>query len=512
MMDENTLPGLAPEKKKKKHSILKYVIYISVVLIATGLSLFFSLFGQFDSVVGALASANWVWLLVIVGIIAISYCIDGLIILIFCRLFTRAYRFHQGLAVALIGTFYNDITPSASGGQVMQAYTIKRQGIEISNAASILVMWFILYQISLIGFGVIALVVEWNTMINLPALTIPSIQINNSPLSLPVIPLVFIGFGLNVLVIVLLFSMSYSHSFHNFILHFIVGFLGKIHLIKDPDKTRESLRVQVENFKIELRRLSANVPVAVLIVVLMVVNLILRFSIPYFAGLALDAYGQNTPVSMDMFWQATFLSSFHQMVTGLIPLPGSAGVSELFFANMFSGFYQATYEGTAQLRTASNNISAALIIWRTSTFHIMLLISGLVAAFYRSRPQEKITVANHATFVDLELVTFEERKRTSDTMYETSQLSRKAIQRRLAAGQPAWRGVTSKTKPLIDPDIKPAATPAPSLPLDSIVGSEKPIAPLSSGKPLVKEKQSPKPFKDKGGDEWGTIDIGGDDK
>ena len=76
-----------------------------------------------------------------------------------------------------------------------------------------------------------------------------------------------------------------------FILHYCIGFLGKIHLLKKPDKTRENLRIQVENFKIELRRLLGNIPVTVLIFTLVFVILCLRFSVPYFAGLALNAYG-----------------------------------------------------------------------------------------------------------------------------------------------------------------------------------------------------------------------------
>ena len=55
-----------------------------------------------------------------------------------------------------IGNFYNCITPSASGGQLMQAYTYKKQGISISNGTSCLVMNFIVYQLVMIVLASVA--------------------------------------------------------------------------------------------------------------------------------------------------------------------------------------------------------------------------------------------------------------------------------------------------------------------------------------------------------------------
>ncbi|MCI7212914.1 MAG: flippase-like domain-containing protein, partial [Bacillales bacterium] len=136
----------APTPTNKKKTV-KYVLYILIVLIATAISLTLSLWGdQFGKVIDAFSKADWVYMVIIIGMVFLSYCVDGVIIWAFCRLYTRQYKFHQGLAASFVGQFYSDITPGASGGQVMQAYTLKSQGLVISNAASIMVMWFIIYQ------------------------------------------------------------------------------------------------------------------------------------------------------------------------------------------------------------------------------------------------------------------------------------------------------------------------------------------------------------------------------
>ncbi len=427
-------------KQKKKNGLLRYIVYIVIVLIATVLSLMISLWGQFDTVVGTLGSAfksvnGWVYILIIAGVVALSYLIDALIILVFCRLYTRNYKYHQALATSLIGQFYSDVTPGASGGQVMQAYTMKSQGIPVSSGASIMVMWFILYQCALILFDLIAFGFEFRSIMTIPGI---SFDLFGWTVSIPTTPLIIFGFLLNASVILFLLLMSYSHKIHNFILRYVVGFLGKIHLLKNPDKTRESLRVQVENFKIELRRLQANIPVVVLQVLLFLLMLFCRFCIPYLAGLAMGT--MNETFSIARLFDAAFLNSFHQMVTGIIPLPGSAGISEIFYTYVFSNFF-------------SNDkalISSSMILWRTATFHVVMVISGLVAAFYKSRPKESFHYANRETFVTLQLETYDERKRSADTMYETASLSRKEIQKKL---RETTGNIFGKKKPKVPDDL-----------------------------------------------------------
>ena len=417
---------------KKKKASLKYVLYIIIVLVVTAISLTLSLWGHTTEVFNAFAQADFRMIMVMIGLVVLGYLIDGLIIFVFCRLYTRSYRYHQGIAATLVGQFYSNVTPGASGGQIMEAYTMKSQGIQISNAASIMVMWFIIYQSALISFDVLALAFEWNTVMSITA----TITFGDWTVTLPMWPLILIGFGLNLFVIMMMFAMSYSHHFHNFILNHVIGFFGKIHLIKKPDKTRENLRVQVENFKIELRRLQSNIPVLILQFALFFTLIFIRGTIPYFAGLSLKAWGSETIFNFGQACHASFLSSFHQMVTGLIPLPGSAGVSELFYSYLFTDFYTYLPSGAPNTYVdVSATIASTQILWRTVTFHLVLIITGFVAALYRSRGQPVPANANRQTFVDLQLQTFDERKLSADTMYETAQLSRRELLSKLRPGR-----------------------------------------------------------------------------
>jgi len=216
----------SPIREKKKGGKRRYLIYLLLVIIVTGLAIFLSLKDNFSETAEALRTSDWRYLLIIIGMVLFSYSIDGLIIFVFARLYTRRYRYHQGLATSMVGAFFNAVTPSASGGQIMQVYTMRKQGVEPSNGASIMVMSFILYQIVLVILGAVAVSIKWpllasmeNFNIDLGFLTIKNI---------PVIALTVIGFAVNLSVILLLFLMAFHpnqrhttpQSFFSRLLHF----------------------------------------------------------------------------------------------------------------------------------------------------------------------------------------------------------------------------------------------------------------------------------------------------
>ena len=433
-----------PEESKKK-SFLKFLVYFLIIITLTGLALFLSLYKDYESVFNALRHCDWRYLVIIFALVALTFLIEAFTIFAFSRLYTRKYKYHQGLAAVMVNAFYSDVTPGASGGQIMEAYTMNKQGVEVSTSASILIMSFIVYQICLIVLGAVGLFFSNGLLASIATF---DININGVIIPIPTIVFTIAGFLLNLIVILMLFLMSYSHKIHNFVLHRGINFFAKLKLIKNPEEKRESLRIQVENFKIELRRLISNIPIFLLMIVCWTLILIIRFSIPFWAGLALNGYGYciNSDGSLviqtvydnrgsllgfmpvmstggpniESFWQGVFLSSYHQMATGLVPIPGAAGISEYFFSTIFSKYYISTYITTA-----------AQIIWRFSTFHIVLLVSGIVAATYRSSPKNQVHHANRKTFVTLQYQTYTERKASSDTMYESAALSAKAVQERL---------------------------------------------------------------------------------
>lgn len=318
------------QHKKKGQSTWKYVLNIVLVLTISALAIWLAVRNNFNLIVHHIVTADYRFLLVIFGLMMGFIIVRAFMLFCFARLFTHDYKYHQAVAVEFVGTFYSAVTPGGQGGEVMQAYTYKKQGIPISSAVSALAMNSIIHQILLIIFGSVSFIVKYDFIMKLPNANLFTFQ-DGTVISLPMWLLTILGFGLNVGYIAMILAMAYWRGFHNFIMGPIITFLSKIRLVKNPDKSRENWRVQIENFKIEIRRLFSNIPFTLLIVVCYIIAMSIKFCIPYFVGLAMG--NESTCAS---FWDAIFLSNYHQMATGLIPIPGSAGVSEFVFNSLFS--------------------------------------------------------------------------------------------------------------------------------------------------------------------------------
>ncbi|HMM00361.1 MAG TPA: lysylphosphatidylglycerol synthase transmembrane domain-containing protein [Bacilli bacterium] len=393
-----------PSKKNSKTK--KYFINIAIVLTMAVLVGYLTLKDNFGDVASALSQADVRYIVFILIAMFLYYLVDGVIIFILARLYTTHYKVHRGLAVAFIGQFYSDITPSSSGGQIAQANTMRKQKVEVSTAASILVMHFIIFQVVLMLFGILAMILKFKTLI----LTSQPIVVFN--ISLPIWVLALIGFIINAAVISGLLIMSYSSKIHNFVINTGVNLAWRLHLVRSPEKTRARLQVTTENFRIELRRLQSNIPVTILITIIFAIRFLIIYSIPYLVGLTLkvDMTGQ--------YWNSVFMYSFLQMITSLVPLPGAAGISEYMFQQLFIGIFQ-----TKAL------VASAQILWRFFTFYFGLIIGGFVSAFYHSRMENEEDYAFASkTFVDIQRETFEARKASSDFMYRTSSLSTREVE------------------------------------------------------------------------------------
>jgi uncharacterized protein (TIRG00374 family) len=446
------------EKKAREEKVqnqgsrkwVKYLINISIILILTSVVLYFNLTGQSDVLVDAndpnsgylpiyqtipliVKDMNRYYFALFIGLVIGSILLGSFILFMFARLYTRRYKYHQAVANNFVGIFYNDITPGNSGGQFAQVYTFAKQGIPISTSASILVMSFIVYQFALLFTGILSMV-KVNQIMDINTISI-AIGANIPTLNIPIIIFVVLGFLLNILTIGLLLLMSYRRWLHNFILNNVIKFLGKVRLIKNPNKKREMITAQVANFRIELRRLQSNIPFTILIFLITFVSIFLNYSIPAICGYALGGFNasDNSFVTIvSKMFDCFCYMNFQQMITGLIPLPGGAGISEYVFTKLFeNGFF------TNADFASAGGMSITMLLWRFGTFYIPMIISGIVAATYKSRglktTERFYDVRNaHGTFLTMQIQTFEERKRSSDFQYETKLMERKSLWQRIS--------------------------------------------------------------------------------
>jgi uncharacterized protein (TIRG00374 family) len=400
-------------KDPKSNASKKYKINLLIIfLVAIGFTLF-TLFSDdnLSLVIAAFSQANGWMILVIILVMGINILFEGVILFILARLYTTRYNLKKSINNFFIGIFFSHITPSGTGGQFAQAYVFSKQGIDIANAASILVMHFLLSQIAQVIFGIIALVFRLDKFLSITQ------TVNLFGASIPILYLSLVGFAINFLIIFFILALAKSRFLHKTIVNGVVALLGKLNIIKNSDKVKSNLEVQIENFRIESKRLQSNTPVTVVLLVLFFIRMTLSYSIPYLSAMALP----SIDLSQTNIFDGIFMTAYLNVIIYFAPLPGSVGFSEFFFSYLF----QSLFGGYAQT-------IAPQLIWRGVTFYLTLIIGAISVIAFRIGNKDSKIVQGGDAFVELQKSTIEIRRQTSEVMFSTGEMSTVNIQKKFS--------------------------------------------------------------------------------
>lgn len=389
--------------RKKKHltNLQKMVIYFFVFVVATSLAIYILLKDNFIETFSAFTNVMWWPVVIIIVFVMLSFLISGLTWTFLSKMYKKDYKYYQGLFNGMIGMYFANITPSSSGGQFAQAYIFKKQGLNVANSASILMMEFIVFQICNVIFSSICFIAGYNGLIG-QIKAIDLFGITFSPLWLA-----GIGFTINALIIGLQFGLAYCKPLHRLIFNQGIDLLAKFHLISNPNRKRANLILQIATFRIELKRLLTNWKLMVFIVLFTCTNILLLNSINYFASLAAAGYSNPHPT----YGQSLCLSGYLNLLAGIFFTPGNSGAAELGFYQIFISFF------------GNNNVicNVANIISRSMSFYLKTFLGAIVFLCYHSRATERYNFkldSRTKVIYDLEIASI---KNDSSTIKQISQ-------------------------------------------------------------------------------------------
>lgn len=329
-----------------------------VIFVLTLAVLWLALKDNYQEILTAISQMKPIHLLLILCWGTLYTIVWGLVYFVMGRKYVSNYSVGKGIIVAFVGSFFAGITPSSTGGQFAQAYMMKKQGIKVSDAASLLWADFIIYQTTL--------------MIYVTVLFALRFQYYSSQSGW--FNIILLGYIVNAVVIVALYTMALFPKVYIALTEKVANLLGKLHILKDPEKTKDAWNLQATSFTREIKQLSRDVKRIVLCGLINVVRLTLLFSLPFFIGLALDI-----PLQVDKLFDVIVLSSFVTMANSFIPIPGASGGTEVVFNLLFMPMMGLL-------------TGAVMILWRFSTYHVVLFIGGIIFSVvknYYSRKEIK---------------------------------------------------------------------------------------------------------------------------
>ncbi|WP_288341333.1 lysylphosphatidylglycerol synthase transmembrane domain-containing protein [uncultured Dubosiella sp.] len=325
----------------KKTSYLWNFVLIAVITIV---ALWFALKDNYQEVVHAIGKLNGFSLTIILVWGILYTCVWGLVYVVLGRKFKKNYSVLNGIVVAFTGTFFSGITPSATGGQFGQAYIFKKQGIAYSDGASILWADFIIYQTTMMVYVTILFCMKFFYYSHQSAW----------------FTLVLAGYVVNFVVIFGLYTMALFPKIYIHLSQWIVKVLSRLRILKNPEKTLESWTLQMTSFTSEIKKLAGDKKAIVECMLINTVRLTMLYALPFLIARLLGIH-----LAMDQLVDVIALSSFVTMANSFIPIPGASGGTEMMFSILFSPIMGSL-------------TSAVLILWRVSTYHIILVVGGVI--------------------------------------------------------------------------------------------------------------------------------------
>jgi len=329
-------------KINKKKLINLILISLSIVI------MFYILFSNNDlnQIYDILKNIQIGYILIAILSIFVFWFFESYMIYILITKFTNKKKnlntFWLALKTTMLGQYYSNITPFASGGQPVQLYLMKDESIPISSGTAVLVTKFLLYQVGVTIYSLFLAIYRIKQLISY-----------SSGVSI----FVLTGLTLNILMISTIILIAFKPKIIVKFTAFILKFLYKYHIVKDIELISLKINNFISEYEISIGKLKEEIKVTFIMFFITFLQLTAFFSITYFIYKSLNLSGSN-------LLEVICLQSFLYMAVSFIPTPGTVGASEFGFMLLLGHVFP------------SNLIGTALILWRGISYYFSLIFSG----------------------------------------------------------------------------------------------------------------------------------------
>lgn len=344
---------MAKKKMGKKLNLIVCAIAFVVMII------YLVFVDSIDNVVAALTKINK-GALVLCVLAMIGYWLsEAATIHVMLKSLHPKMRFWHSWLTTIIGQYFNCITPSASGGQPMQAYYLVKFGVPLGSGITALLSRFIIYQFVLTMYSVFTLVIGFRHFGD---------DLNQKGL----MPFVLIGFIVNTAVIIFLISIAIFKKGTIKFANGLISLLAKLHIVKNPMKWRVYYTREVNKFYNNFKYLKKNIPLLIKACVFTFIQLTLYLCISYvlYRGFGM---GEASLLQI-MSYQAYVL-----MISSFIPLPGAMGGAELGYYGFFKDIFTEQY------------VNTSMMLWRIMTFYLPIIVGLSFTLTMKSKGIEEPT-------------------------------------------------------------------------------------------------------------------------
>ena len=297
---------------KSRKKIIFNGVFLAVVFALTIYGVFHG--EDLSSMMDAIHRADKRWL--IPGIALVAFFIWGESIIIWYMMRSSGIQLKKRTCFLFssVGFFFSCITPSASGGQPMQIYYMKKEKISIPVSTVILMIVTITYKLVLVVIGI--------------GIAIFGRGFLHKYLE-GILPVFYLGLALNIFCVTFMTILVFHPLLAKAIMVKGMKLLERLHLVKKKDGRLKKLEDSMDTYRNTAGYLKNNPFVIVKVIGITFIQRMALFAVTWFVYQAFGLHGTG-------FWEILFLQAVISVSVDMLPLPGGMGISETLFLNIFS--------------------------------------------------------------------------------------------------------------------------------------------------------------------------------
>ena len=333
-----------------RKKLIKNIVFFLILFVLT--FIFIISKGKSENILSIITSFNIWYLIIGVLLMGIFICCEAVNIKILLSSLGYKVSFLNTVKYASVGFFYSGITPSASGGQPMQIYHMKKDGIDFSHSLISLLIIICSFQLISLFYMVIGVIYNKDYLLD----TLNHIGI-----------LFIIGILLNAIVLAILMSIIFRPKSSDFILKIVNKIINKVN-IQNKENVIKKIEEKINQYKNSSIYIKNNKKIFISVILVTVLQFTASYSISF---VTYKSFGFS---ELSYFKLLTLQAVLFSSISS-IPLPGGIGISEIG--------YEALY-----LPIFGSKIKNAVLMTRACNFYIMIIITCIISIIaYIQKPK-----------------------------------------------------------------------------------------------------------------------------
>ena len=245
--------------------------------------------------------------------------------------------------IAMMGFYYNLVTPFASGSQPMQIYALNKYDINLSKSIAIVTNKTVLFQTVVTIYSAVIIFLNIEILKN----ELPSMLV-----------LMSIGMVMNIVSLLGGMLIVLTPNTMKIIVKVIVNILYRLKIFKSLNKKIHTINRFIDEYSYSIKLFIKNKKALCLSIILTIIQLTVFFSISYCVYKAFNLNGLS-------LFDVLALQVFLYMSVSPIPTPGNVGANEVAFLTIFSNVFPG------------NIIGYSVFLYSIYVYYFLVVVCGL---------------------------------------------------------------------------------------------------------------------------------------